>query len=86
MVPIVVWDQAEFDSLPSYGLVVIEDPETGMKRRLFMRPSLKHQFMARYEARKTELEDLFSPYGRAPLFLMEDLSADRLTRYFLMGR
>ncbi len=86
VVPVVIWDKAEFESLPEYGLVVIEDLETGNRRRLFMRPRLKEQFMARYDARKSELEDLFSPYGRMPLFIVEGFSPDLLTRYFLMGR
>ena len=86
VVPVVIWDRAEFEALPDFGLVVIEDPETSLKRRLFMRPRLKEQFMARFEARKRELEDLFSPYGRGPLFMTEDYSPDDLTRYFLMGR
>ncbi len=86
VVPVVIWDPSEFAALPDYGLVVIEDPETGRRRRLFMRPSLKEQFMARFEARKSELEDLFSPYGRGPLLMTEDFSPDRLTRYFMMGR
>lgn len=86
VVPVVIWDQAEFRALPAYGLVVIEDPETGRRRRLFMRPSLKEQFMARFDARKAELEDLFSPYGRGPLLMTEDFSPDRMTRYFMMGR
>jgi uncharacterized protein (DUF58 family) len=86
VVPVVIWDRAEFEALPDLGLVVIEDPETSLKRRLFMRPRLKEQFMARFEARKRALEDLFSPYGRGPLFMTEDYSPDDLTRYFLMGR
>lgn len=86
VVPVVIWDPAEFQALPEYGLVVIEDPETGEKRRLFMRPRLKEQFTARFEARKVELENIFAPYGRGPLFMTEGFSADRLTRYFLMGR
>jgi uncharacterized protein (DUF58 family) len=85
VVPVVIWDPAEFEALPEYGLVVVEDPETGKKRRLFMRPHLKEQFMARFEARKVELENLFSPYGRGPLFMTGDFSPDRLTRYFLIG-
>jgi len=86
VVPVVIWDPAEFEALPDYGFVVIEDPETGKRRRLFMRPRLKAQFRTRFEARKAELEDLFSPYGRGPLLMTEDFSPDRLTRYFMMGR
>lgn len=86
VVPVVIWDPAEFESLPEYGFVVIEDPETGEKRRLFMRPRLRERFMARFESRKVELEHLFSPYGRCPLLMTEGFSPDRLTRYFLMGR
>ena len=86
VVPVVIWDRAEYEALPDYGLVVVEDPELGVRRRLFMRPRLKEQFMARFEARKGALEDLFSPYGRGPLFLSDEFSPDCLTRYFLMGR
>jgi uncharacterized protein (DUF58 family) len=86
VVPIVIWDRAEFEAMPTYGLVVVEDPETGEKRRLFMRPWLREQFQRRFQERRDELRDLFAPQGRTPLFLTEEFSPDQLTRYFLMSR
>jgi uncharacterized protein (DUF58 family) len=86
VVPIVIWDKAEYEALPEYGLVVVEDPETGVRRRLLMRPSLREAFALRFANRRRELEELFQPLGRSPLFLSEPYKADILTRYFLMGQ
>ena len=85
VVPVVIWDRTEFETLPDFGLVVLEDPETGERRRLFMRPTLKQAFLERFATRRRELDEVFQPLGRSPLFLTGRFSGDELTRYFLMG-
>jgi uncharacterized protein (DUF58 family) len=85
VVPVVIWDKAEFEALPDYGFVVVVDPETRQKRRLFMRPWLREQFERQFEERREALRDLFAPHGRSPLFLTEPYQPDQLTHYFLMG-
>ena len=85
VVPIVVWDSAEYERLPPWGLVLIEDPETGERRRLFMRPRLKQQFHDRFDERRDELAECFRRRGRSPFFLADRFDAEALTRYFLSG-
>ena len=85
VVPIVVWDSAEYERLPDWGLVLVEDPETGERRRLFMRPRLKEQFRQTFEARRDELAECFRRRGRSPFFLGDRFDAEALTRYFLSG-
>ena len=85
VVPVVVWDSAEYERLPDWGLVLVEDPETGERRRLFMRPRLKEQFRQTFDARRDELAECFRRRGRSPFFLGDRFNAEALTRYFLSG-
>jgi len=85
VVPVVVWDSAEYDQLPEWGLVLVEDPETGGRRRLFMRPALKARFRQRFGERRELLSDSFRRQGRPPFFLIDRFEADAMTRYFLSG-
>lgn len=85
VVPIVLWRDAEFSSLPPWGWIHLEDPETGERRRLFMRPGVRERFEARFAERREELDLLCRRYGRTPFFLGEALDAERLSEYFLAG-
>ena len=85
VVPVVLWDSAEYERLPDWGLALIEDPETGRQRRLFMRPALKTELASRYAKRREELAERFRRQGRLPFFVIDRFDADALTRYFLSG-
>lgn len=85
VVPVVLWDSAEYERLPPWGLVHVEDAETGERRRLFMRPKLREKFRLAFERRRAELVQLCSRRGRAPFFAVDRFDADALTRYFLSG-
>ena len=85
VVPVVLWDPAEYETLPDFGLMVLMDPETGEKRRLWMRPKLRDAFKREFDRRKLELEGLMACLGRKPIFLSTEFVADDLTRYFLEG-
>jgi uncharacterized protein (DUF58 family) len=82
VVPVVIWDSAEFDRLPSWGLIYLEDPETGVRRRLFMRPGLHEKIRASFEQRRDDLERMCTLHGREPFFLKDCFDPDDLTRYF----
>ncbi|CAL1241409.1 DUF58 domain-containing protein [Candidatus Methylocalor cossyra] len=82
VVPVVLWDSAEYERLPSFGLVHLQDPETGQRRRLFLRPKLRERLQRAFAARKAELRRRCSRYGREPFFLIDRFDADALTRYF----
>jgi uncharacterized protein (DUF58 family) len=85
VVPVVLWDRAEYERLPAFGLVYVEDPETGERRRLFMRPSLREKFRAAFAARREALVRLCAQRGREPFFMVDGFDADDLTRYFYSG-
>lgn len=85
VVPVVLWDPAEYQELPEFGLVTLTDSETGEQRRLLMRPALRRAILERFTARQATLSRLIGGAGRRPLFLRGDFVADDLTRYFMSG-
>jgi uncharacterized protein (DUF58 family) len=82
VVPVVLWDSAEYERLPGWGLVYVEDPETGERRRLLMRPGLREKFRRAFAERRSELVRICGQRGRQPFFLIDRFDADALTRYF----
>lgn len=82
LVPVVLWDSAEFDQLPSWGLAELRDPETGERRRLFLRPGLHAKIRERFARRRAALTHLCLQYGREPFFILDRFDADAMTRYF----
>lgn len=85
VVPLVLWDSAEYARLPAWGWTEWADPETGQRRRLFMRPSLQARIRAAYAERRAELRHLFVSHGREPFFIEDRFDADALTRYFFQA-
>ncbi|QSA98258.1 DUF58 domain-containing protein [Methylococcus sp. EFPC2] len=82
LVPVVLWDSAEYEKLPRWGLAELRDPETGRRRRLFLRPALRENIRLSYTQRREELARLFAPYGREPYFMVDRFDPDKLTHYF----
>jgi uncharacterized protein (DUF58 family) len=82
VVPVVLWDPAEYERLPAYGLAHLEDPETGERRRLFLRPALRERFRQAFAARRADLVHLCTQRGREPFFMEAGFDADALSRYF----
>ncbi|ADQ85773.1 DUF58 domain-containing protein [Methylovorus sp. MP688] len=82
LVPVVLWDEAEFSKLPKFGIGNMLDPETGAMRTVFFRDYVRKQFMAAFAQRKTALEQLFLQFDSQPLFLSESFTPDVMTRYF----
>ena len=82
VVPVVLWDRREYEGLPSFGLAELRDPETGARRRLFLRPGLRAKIAARYAERRRRLSDLCAAQGRAPFFMTDAFDAEAMTRYF----
>ena len=83
VVPVVLWDSAESEILPKWGLVLVEDPETGQRRRLLMRPWLRSQFSKHFSDRRQQLVQHCRRWGRSPFFIQDRFDADALTDYFL---
>ena len=82
VIPVVLWHPEEYESLPEWGLVRLQDPETGQDRQLLMRPALKQKIVDGFAAKREQLRHLSMRYGRQPFFLNEAFQADQITRYF----
>lgn len=82
VVPVVLWDEREYQRLPRFGLARVYDRESGRNRLLLMRQSLRQKFAANFAAREQALGEICRKHGCAPLFLRDGFNADEVTRYF----
>ncbi|HZV97802.1 MAG TPA: DUF58 domain-containing protein [Methylophilaceae bacterium] len=82
VVPIVLWDPAEYRQLPTFGLSTIIDPETGEQRTLFFRESLRKRFEQAFAERRAALEDLFLRYEIPTHFVEDRFDAAAISEYF----
>jgi uncharacterized protein (DUF58 family) len=84
VVPIVLKDRREVDDLPRYGLVSLTDLETGRRRLIAMRPSLRKKWRRDAEEQMRALNALAAGYGRPAFEILGPIDWDRLSSY-LMG-
>jgi uncharacterized protein (DUF58 family) len=82
VIPVVLWDPMETQVPSGRGLLRLRDSETGVERLLWLRQSLKDQWLKGIEQRRSDLHQLFSKFGRPPLFIEGAFHPDALTRYF----
>lgn len=83
VVPVVAWDPAETEPPPSRALVALSDAETGVRRSLWMRESLRTRWRDSVATRRAELGALFGSHGMPPFHLHGRFDAEALTRYFM---
>jgi len=83
IVPIMVSDSAEDSELPSFGLIDLQDLESGAGKVAFMRPALRRRWHAAAEERRNQLGRLFLRYGRPPFELKDEFDAAALSRHLL---
>jgi uncharacterized protein (DUF58 family) len=82
IVPVVLWDAAEYRSLPEFGLANVTDAETGEKRTLFIRKELREKIVQSFEARREEIYELFMRFDMPPFYVEGDFDPDLMTEYF----
>ena len=80
--PVVLWDRAEFERLPRFGLVSVRDSESGRKRTLLLRPSFQERLREAFAARRSWLNGFFTHYDTQALFIEDGFNAERVTQYF----
>ena len=85
VVPIVVWDPAEYENLPGFGLALLEDPESGRRRTLWLRPRLRERIAEAYARRREQLTRRFLDQGIRPFFLIGEFQAETLSEFFFAG-
>jgi uncharacterized protein (DUF58 family) len=85
VIPIALSDSSEMSALPDWGLLALRDLETGRRRLVVMRPSLKTEWGRRSEARRTTLRSVAARYGREPIELKDAVDWERLGAALLCG-
>ena len=82
IVPVVLWDEAEYRNLPEFGIASVTDPESGTKRTLLLRKHYRDRIIEHFEARREAIKALFLRLDMPPLFVEHGYDADMLTDYF----
>lgn len=85
VVPILLRDSAEVEGLPNWGLLALRDVETGRRRLVAMRPSLKTRWCRVDADRRGRLRAIASRHGREPFEITDVIDWDRLATYFAGG-
>jgi uncharacterized protein (DUF58 family) len=85
VVPILLRERDPVSDLPTWGLVHLDDAESGGSRTLLMRPSLHRRLVARAERRQVELDAMFEHLGLRPCQLRLPFDPGQLTEYFHAG-
>ena len=83
VVPVVLWQAAEFALGARHGLVQAREPESGQRRWLWWRPALRDKWLAAHQARREALLQAFRARRLAPLFIEGAFDADAVTRHFM---
>ncbi len=83
VVPVPLWQPAEFGLPARHGLLQAIDPESGRARWLWWRPALRRRWQAARDARRAALEQLFAARRLAPLWIEGAFDADAVTRHFM---
>jgi hypothetical protein len=83
VVPVVLWQPAEFDLGDRRGLAIAQEPESGTRRWLWWRPVLRERWQAARRQRHDALQQVFHARRLPALFIEGGFDADAVTRHFL---
>lgn len=83
VVPMVVWDRAEVEPPAARTLLALSDAETGVRRTLWMRESLRRRWSDGVAERRRALHALFDAHDMPPFHLQGRFDAEALTRHVL---
>lgn len=82
VVPVVLWDAAEYRSLPEFGVASVTDCETGARRTLFLRSSFRKKILQAFADRRQALTQLLMGHNMPPFFVEDTFDPDTLSEYF----
>jgi len=85
VIPVVVWDRAEFAIPEVAGWYESVDMESGAHRTLWLRPGWRARVRAGIRRRQRELQAMFLDAGARPLALGAPFDAGQVTEYFTGG-
>jgi len=83
VVPVVLWQPQEFGLGAGTGIAEVMDPESGERRALWWRPSLRARWDAAQRDRRAALLGECRRRRLAPLVIDGAFDADAVTRHFL---
>lgn len=83
VVPVLLWQDSEFELAAARGLVQGVDPESGQQRWLWWRPALRERWRAARAERRAALAHRFAAQRLSPIVISGAFDADAVTRHFL---
>lgn len=85
VVPIEIDDSLQLDALPDWGLLNLRDLETGIRRLVAMRPSLKARWRAIRQEQRNRTRQIFDATTREMFTIRDRIDWMRLTSFLLYG-
>ncbi|HKE47235.1 MAG TPA: DUF58 domain-containing protein [Rhodanobacteraceae bacterium] len=83
VVPVVLWDPAEAETVRRHGIAVLRDLESGERRFVWLRPGLVAALHERRRRREHDLRQVCRAAGSAPFFVRGRFDPALLTQHFL---
>jgi hypothetical protein len=84
VVPVVLWDSAEYQDIPNWGWARVRDIETGRYQSLFLRPNLARRIKSSYATHRSKIVSTCLMAGaRMPFFIEDHFDVEALTRHML---
>lgn len=81
LVPVVLWDNNEYQNLPDWGLLNLHDMENNQQRLIWLRPGMREKLLAAYQQREAQLKKCFRDHGREALFLTQGFNANTVNSF-----
>ncbi|PRD41273.1 hypothetical protein C5748_22500 [Phyllobacterium phragmitis] len=85
IVPVLLRDAGEDEDLPAWGLVELQDLETGRRRLTVMRPALRDRWRNARQARLAAFDALLKQRARPPFHMVDRFDPDKLTDNLISG-
>lgn len=83
--PVVVRSSQVEDRLPRFGLIETRDLETGRRKLVFMRGSMRERWLEHARARRAALDRAFRRHGRPAFDLVDRFDPDAFADHLLSG-
>jgi uncharacterized protein (DUF58 family) len=83
VVPVVLWDPAEAETVHRHGIAVLRDLENGERRFVWLRPGLVAALRERRRQREHDLRHVCRAAGCAPFFVRDRFDPAALTQHFM---
>jgi len=83
VIPIIVWDPSETQPPASGGWLSVTDTESGHRRNLWLRGSIRRQWEERVSQRRDELNTVFVNQNIQPFYVEGSFDAEALTQHFM---